>query len=88
MAIAIENSRDGKVYFAVTVSKARAEYLFQCLQRPLCTCGREVDECEADPCDDRRVNQGELAYCAGCHELFDPAAIDERGKCPECRSLT
>lgn len=51
MAIMIENSRDDKVYFAVTVSKARAEYLFKCLQRPLCeNCGREVDECEADPC--------------------------------------
>ena len=59
MAIMIENSKDGNVYFAVTVPKARAEYLFACLQRPLCeNCGREADECKADPCEDREAKSG------------------------------
>lgn len=83
MAILLEDGDDHKVYFGVQCSKLRAEYLFKCLQRPLCTCGREVDECEADPCTDRRVADGELAYCKGCHTLIDPAALAD-ALCPEC----
>lgn len=50
---ATEIDDDDKVYFAVTVTKRRAEYLYKCLQRPLCArCGREAAECEADPCWD------------------------------------
>lgn len=57
MAIMIENSKDDEVYFAVTVPKVRAEHLFKCLQRPLCeNCGREVDECDADPCTEQPVH--------------------------------
>ena len=43
---------DDQVYFAVTVTKRRAEYLYKCLHTPLCyACGREQAECEADPCE-------------------------------------
>lgn len=77
-------SKDDQIYFAVTVSKRRAEYLFKCLSRELCAyCDRELDECEADPCDDRRIAAGELAYCVGCKELFDPAALFNHF-CDEC----
>jgi hypothetical protein len=87
MAILIDDGRP-EVYFGVKVSKARAEYLFKCLLRPLCTCGREVDECEADPCNDRRIADGELAYCSGCKDLFDPQALDPQFRCAECRPVT
>ena len=42
---------DDQIYFAVTVSRQRAEYLARCLDEPLCNgCGREEAECSADPC--------------------------------------
>lgn len=44
-----------KVYFAVTVTKRRAEFLYKCLSIPLCPCGkRELAECQADPCDNMK----------------------------------
>ncbi len=46
-----EINDDEKVYFAVTVTKRRAEFLYKCLSIPLCPCGkRELAACEADPC--------------------------------------
>lgn len=82
-----QTQKDGQVFFGVTVSKRRAEYLYQCLHRPLCGyCNRELDECEADPCQDRRIEAGELAHCAGCYELLDPAALHD-GLCSECHNL-
>jgi len=44
----------GHVYFGVTVSRQRAEYLMRCLDEPLCkACGREEAECSANPCQAR-----------------------------------
>lgn len=51
---AIVEQPSDKVYLGIYVTKARAEYLVQCLERPLCLgCGREEDECQADPCRDK-----------------------------------
>ena len=60
-------SDDEKVYFAVTVTKRRADYLYECLHTPLCDqCGRELAECEADPCKKaksaQRDSQGWTRY--------------------------
>lgn len=84
MAILIEDGDESKVFFGVKVSKLRAEYLFKCLQRPLCmACGREEDECSADPCPDVRIQRGEIAYCRDCLDYYDPAALID-GYCPDC----
>jgi len=73
-----------KVYLGIEVSKARAEYLVQCLERPLCLgCGREEDECQADPCADEQIKRGELQVCSDCTLTFDPNQLTD-GKCPDC----
>lgn len=47
----VREPADERVYFAVTVPKHRADFLARMLDAPLCRfCGREVAECEADPC--------------------------------------
>lgn len=80
----IERPSD-KVYMGLEVTKARADYLVQCLERPLCLgCGREEDECQADPCVDEKIRIGELQQCAGCGIPFDPHHLTE-GECPACR---
>ena len=67
------------------VTPARAEYLRKCLERPLCLgCRREQDECDADPCLDARIENGELAHCTQCNEYWDPKIIED-GVCEFCR---
>jgi hypothetical protein len=80
----MSSKKTEEVTFIVT--PARAEYLRQCLERPLCLgCRREEDECDADPCLDKRIENGELAYCTDCREYYDPACIKD-GVCDGCRS--
>ncbi|MCP4470474.1 MAG: hypothetical protein GY815_07275 [Gammaproteobacteria bacterium] len=48
------------VCFSVTVDEWRADYLKQCLEVPLCQgCGREEDECSADPCQSVMKDRGD-----------------------------
>lgn len=73
-----------RVYLGIEVSKKRAEYLIECLERPLCLgCHREDAECDADPCIDKQIELGELVKCKGCNHYFDPHHLTD-GKCPDC----
>lgn len=82
---AICEQESDQVYLGIQVSRARAEYLVQCLERPLCLgCGREEDECQADPCTDELIKRGGLQVCSGCTLTFHQNQLTD-GKCPNCR---
>jgi hypothetical protein len=48
----IEQPGEPMIYFGVTVTQQRAEFLARMLEVDLCEgCGRERAECDADPCN-------------------------------------
>ena len=71
-----------KVYFGVSVSPLRAEFLAKCLELPLCKgCGREESECSADPCDDVIKERHE--------PVSQEEYLNRKGAiCPSCQSST
>ena len=78
------NAPTDEIFFAITVDRARAEYLMRCLDDPLCKgCGREEAECSADPCPGVRIDRGEIVQCFRCCEYYDPHHL-VNGLCPDC----
>ena len=63
------------IYFGVTVSEARAEFLAKMLKVPLCQhCGREASECEADPCAE--AQHAHDAHVEPNKQIYQIAVVD------------
>ena len=79
------DSPTDQIFFAITVDRARADYLMRCLDEPLCKgCGREEAECSADPCPGVRLDRGEIEACDWCGQHYDPLHL-KNGICVECK---
>ena len=49
-----------RIFFGVMVTPLRAAFLEHMLTEPLCkSCGREVAECEPDPCEARKAHEAD-----------------------------
>jgi hypothetical protein len=73
-----------QIYFAVTVTRRRAEFLQRMIEVPLCdTCGREQDECDADPCGGI---MSVVANCNICYRPFKSSELNEAMICKYCET--
>jgi hypothetical protein len=81
-----------QIYFGVTVTKQRAEYLARMLNEPLCNhCGRECAECDADPCQNSPFGLQGRGPDEDYQAMLDRTYIDEvkalGNVCPICGCL-
>ena len=73
---------NSKIFFGHLVTRQRAEYLAKCLGEPLCSdCGRELAECDADPCAMKQHQHDAMVV----YPLRPERYASEKGQqCPAC----